>query len=127
MSFEHGLTKEQIRERLRVQQRWITDSRTDIFASAVGEKVTRYIVNVRLFGDNTSNRIAKFEKKEEDGTYTMKYSYIHIGQTTNVKLQDNSDFEKPILILHGGSNLTGSILVGASVAATVEYWDDTIR
>jgi len=123
--FKSGLTKDQIRERIRIANQWITTSRTDIFSSAVHEGKFRFIIQIRLTGDQSAARTVDIEKKEEDSTYTSKFSNIPVAQTGNVEIPTDYDVEQPVLVLHGGSNLTMKVS-GNSLQAMVSYWDDEI-
>lgn len=119
------LTKQEIRQRIRVQDRWITETRTAIFSSAVPESRFRYIIQMRFNGDQQQNRVVDIEKLEEGATYTMKFSDISVAPAATVPIPENYDIEQPILVLQGGSNLYGTC-PGNSIQAMVNYWDDEI-
>jgi hypothetical protein len=67
----------------------------------------------------------QFEKYEEDGSYTMKFSPIPVAPADFRQIPKGSlSIVDPILTLEGGTNLYGNVdLAGASINVTVEYFD----
>lgn len=119
------LTKEQIREKLKTVNVYITTSRTAFFA-AVNERNIRYIVYIWLFGDRVASRTVDIEKLEEDGTtYTPIFDSINVAPPEKVSLPQKHDIENPILTLEGGTRLYGRVS-GNSLTATVCYYDNDI-
>lgn len=116
------LTKEQIRNRVRVNQVTLSTSRGDLF-TAVPERQIRNIVWIGIMGDGTS-RTVEIEKTEEDGTHTMKFDNIPVPPADQVPVPEgwNFDIENPFMTLEGGTNLTGISSAG-SPELTVIYWD----
>ena len=119
------LTKEQIREKLKTVNVYITTSRTPLF-DAVDERKIRYVVYIWLFGDRVSTREVYIEKLEEDGTtYTPKFDSINVAPPEKVPLPEKHDIENPILTLEGGTRLYGRVS-GNSLTATIQYYDNDI-
>lgn len=119
------LTNEEIRERIRIQDTWITTERTEMLPAAVGESLFRFVVAIALSGDQQQNRTVDIEKEEEDASFTMKWSNIPVAPANYVHLMPNYNIEQPIIVLQGGSSLFGSVS-GNSLQAMVHYWDDEI-
>lgn len=116
------LTKEQIRDRLKTVDVWLTTTRTAFF-DAVPERKMRYVVALHFNGDGTSSRTVDIEKLEEDGDYTMKFSMIPVSPAKHQEIpEDTYDIESPIMALEGGTRLYGKVS-GNSINSTVIYWD----
>jgi len=118
------VTREQIMDRVRVRQVTIGTSRTDIFAAAVSENKTRYIVMIVINGDGTS-RTVEIEKTEEDASHTMLFDNVPIPPASQVPVPEGwqFDIENPFMTLEGGTNLTAIASAGAP-ELTIIYWDD---
>jgi len=119
------VTKKQIRERLQTDSVWVTTSRTALFAT-VAERYIRYVVALLINGDQQQKRSVKIEKLEEDGSYTVKFSDIHVAPADNVQIPEGAyDIEDIILSCEGGTRLYGTVS-GNSVNLTVVYWDNDV-
>jgi len=123
-----ALTREQIMERLQVDSVTVGTSRTDFWAAVVPERKMRNIVLIELVGDGVASRTVNIEKTEEDlTTHTMKFNTVPVAPSEIVPLpQSGYDIENPILVLEGGTQLTGIVNAGAGLPATVVYWDTDI-
>lgn len=119
-----SLTKEQIRQRLRVSQVWI-GTQTNLLPDAVPESKFRYIIDVVFNGDVSAAQNVQLEKGEEGGTFTGKWLNLRVAQNGLTRLSNNYDIENPVLTLNGGSHLAGTT-VGNSLPATATFWDDEI-
>lgn len=119
------LTRMEIMERLQTDSVWVTDARTALFA-AVTERLWKYVVMIYINGDQQKKRDVAIEKLEEDGTYTMKFSDIHVAPAANVQIpKDGFDIENPFLSCEGGTRLFAKAS-GNSVNLTVIHWDNDI-
>lgn len=120
------LTKEEIRERIRIVDTWILNARTALFPAVVPENRMRYVVLMTLTGNQQANAQVNIEKLEEDGaTYTMKFSNIPVAPAGLVNQPLNYDIEQPLIALQGGSNLYGRV-TGTSLQGILHYWDDVV-
>jgi len=120
------LTKQEIRDRLKYEQKWITTSNTNIFASDVDEYKIRYIVKIILIGDQSTTRVAEISKKLEAGSYDTFIPNINVVASEKKEIPEGSyDIEDPIITLEGGTNLAGKVS-GNSISMTVIYWDNDI-
>jgi len=120
------LSKQEIWERLKYEQKWITTSNTDIFSSDVDERKIRYIVKIILTGDQNTTRVAEISKKLETGSYDVFLPNINVAAPEYKEIPEGSyDIENPILSLEGGTNLAGKVS-GNSISMTVIYWDNDI-
>jgi hypothetical protein len=120
------LTKQEIRDRLKYEQKWITTSNTNIFASDVDEYKIRYIVKIILTGDQSTTRVAEISKKLEAGSYDTFIPNINVVASEKKEIPEGSyDIEDPIITLEGGTNLAGKVS-GNSISMTVIYWDNDI-
>jgi len=120
------LTKQEIRDRLKYEQKWITTSNTNIFASDVDEYKIRYIVKIILTGDQSTTRVAEISKKLEAGSYDTFIPNINVVASEKKEIPEGSyDIEDPITTLEGGTNLAGKVS-GNSISMTVIYWDNDI-
>ena len=119
-----GLTKQQIRERIKVEEIWVT-TRTSLIPWVVPESVMRYIVQLRVCGDTQQLNTLDIEKLEEDASYTMKFSLIPVAPAAMVAIPENLDIEQPVLVTQGGTQITGSV-TGNSLQVTTTFWEDGI-
>jgi len=125
-----GLTRDQIRERLKYAQLTLSTSRQNIFSSDIAERVKRNIVAIFIMTDATL-RTVEIEKVKEDDTYDMIFDAVSIDIATGtrqgiVQLPEKAyDIENPILVLEGGTNLSFIASLGAP-EVTVLYWDDEL-
>lgn len=120
-----GLTRDQIRERLKYAQLTLSTGRANIFSSDVPEEVKRNIVLIRLHGDGTA-RTVNIEKVEEDDTWEMIFDTLNVPASTDEEIPKSGyDIENPILVLEGGTNLSFIASAGAP-EVTVIYWDDEL-
>lgn len=114
-------------ERLKADSKTLGTSDTDFWSSAVPESKMRYIVLIQLHGDGVASRTVDIEKKEETGSYTVKFDDIPVSPADIVPLPPHGyDIENPILVLEGGANLAGKVSAGSGLNATVVYWDNDI-
>jgi len=122
-----GLSKEQIRQRLRIRQVTLGTSRVDLFPSAVPERKLRYVIGIWINGDGAS-RTVEIEKTEEDGSHTMLFDNVPVPPADQVPVPKgwNFDIENPFMVCEGGTNLTAVASAG-SPECTVIYWDDIER
>lgn len=125
-----GLTRDQIRERLKYAQLTLSTSRQNIFAADIAERIKRNIVAIILTTDATL-RYVEIEKVLEDDTYSMFLDQVPVDVATGglggiVSIPTSGyDIENPILVLEGGTNL--SFISGAGAPeVTVIYWDDEL-
>jgi len=117
-----GLTKQEIRDRLKLTSVWLTTSRTPFFA-AVPEDRFRYIVAIWLNGNRQVTEDVTIEKLKEDGTYEEKFSPIPVAPADFRQIPEGSySLEDPIIALEGGTRLYGKTS-GISLNAEVAYWD----
>jgi hypothetical protein len=123
-----GLTRDQIRERLKYAQLSLTTSRQNVFSSDVAERAKRNIVAILIMTDATL-RYVEIEKQKEDDTWEMIFDNVPIDVATGpfglVQLPNNYDIENPIIVLEGGTNLSFIASAGAP-EVTVIYWDDEL-
>ena len=124
-----GLTKEEIRERLKTESVWVTTSWTALLA-AVADRKIRYIVAIWISGNRQSADDIEFALLPQDGTVptnlSTKWSPIPVGPADFRQIPEgNVDIEGSILTCEGGSRLYGRV-VGISLNTTTEYWDDDI-
>lgn len=120
------ISKDIIRDRLKVKQKWITTSPTNIFNDDVPEGKIRYIVKIVLTGDQQSTRIVDIYKVKEDDTLENWILNITLGAPEYKEIPEGSyDIENPIKVLEGGTNLAAKVS-GNSISMTVWYWDNDI-
>jgi len=123
-----GLTRDQIRERLKYAQLTVSNARQNVFGSDVAERVKRNIVAILIMTDATL-RYVEIEKQKEDDTWEMIFDNVPIDVATGpfglVQLPNNYDIENPIIVLEGGTNLSFIASAGAP-EVTVIYWDDEL-
>lgn len=124
-----GLTRDQIRERLKFKDVDIATTRTAVFAAVVPERVKRNIIAIVLIGDG-SVRTVEIEKLKDGGDPTKDADFTMIFDDYNVPANDNAwippqyDLERPIIVLEGGTNLY--LKASSAIAGTVIYWDDEL-
>lgn len=125
-----GLTRDQIRERLKYAQLTVSNARQNLFSSDIPEEVKRNIVAIFLNTDATL-RYVEIEKVEEDDTWEMIFDNVSVDVATGnlggiTQLPKGAyDIENPIIVLEGGTNL--SFIAGAGAPeVTVIYWDDEL-
>jgi len=120
-----GLTRDQIRERLKYAQLTLSTSRQNLWTSDIPERVKRNIVLIRLNGDGTA-RTVEIEKVEEDDTYDMIFDNVNVPAASDIEIPSSGyDIENPIIVLEGGTNLSFIASAGAP-EVTVIYWDDEL-
>jgi len=122
-----GLTRDQIRERLKHVQKDITGTRADYFAAAVPERVKRNILAILVSSDGTDGTIT-IDKKSEAGAYAEIFKAVQIVAKANVWLPIDSNFslEDPIVVLEGGTNIAGTASSGRTFPTTIIYYDDEL-
>lgn len=117
------LTKEEIRDRIRIQDIWITTTRTAIFNPAPPEAIVRNVIMINLSGDLQQNRAIDIEKLDEEGNYVLKFSRIPVAPADFRQIPLNYDIEQPLISMEGGSQLYGTT-TGNSLQAMFHYWDE---
>ncbi len=117
------LKKEEIRDRVRIKDVWLTTTRTDIFGAIVPETNLRNVIMINLSGDRQQIREVDFEKLDEEGNYVLKFSRIPIAPADFIQIPLNYDIEQPLISMEGGSRLYGTV-TGNSLQAMVHYWDE---
>jgi len=129
---ESGINRHEIRGRLMTDSKWITSTNrlipTDVFAAAINEGNTRFIVAIWIPGDKINTVRTEILKKEEDGTYTTKWCPIPVAPVDFRQIPKGAySVEDPILRLAGGCNLAACMdTAGTSVNITVAYWDSDV-
>jgi len=118
------LTREEVMERLRTENVYITTARTPFF-DEVPERKIRYVVYIWIFGDRVTTREVYIEKLEEDGTYSLKFDSISVAAPEKVMLPKKHDILNPIISLEGGTRLYGRVS-GNSLTSTIQYWDNDV-
>jgi len=121
-----GLTKQEIRERLKTVEQWVTTSWTAI-GDAVSDDEFRYIVAIWINGDMQATRTIEFSKLAKDGSVpddlSGLWSPIPIAPADFRQIPKGSySIEDPITRLEGGTRLYAKV-DGNSVNVTVNYWD----
>jgi len=121
------LQKEEIWERLKTESTWVTSTRTALFA-AVAERQFRFVVGIWVSGNLQQTTTVQFEKLEEDGSYTMKWSPIPVAPADFRQIPKGSySITDPVVTCEGGTRLYGKTdLAGSSLNVTVAYWDQDI-
>jgi len=124
-----GLTKQEIRERLKTVEKWVTTSWTAI-GDAVSDDEFRYVVAIWINGDMTATRCIEFSKLAKGGSVpgdlTSLWSPIPIAPADFRQIPEGSySLEDPITVLEGGTRLYAKV-DGNSVNVTVNYWDSEL-
>ena len=115
-----------VKERIKVAQKWITTSETDVFDDNVPESKFRYVLKVVLTGDQQSTRVAHILKKTETGSYTVLIPNISVPAPGYQEIPEGPlNPDAPIFPLEGGTNLAGKV-DGNSISMTVWYFDDEV-
>lgn len=124
--------KSQIRGKLETESTWITSTDptapTDVFSSDVDEDQMRYIVLVYVPGQMSESVTIELLQKEEDGSYSTKFCPIPVAPADTKQLPEGSySIEDPVVVLEGGTNLSGAVdVTGSSLNVTVNYWDHEV-
>ena len=121
-----GLTKQEIRERLKTVEQWVTTSWTAV-GDAVDDDAFRYIVAIWINGDMQATRTIQFSKLAKGGTVPTNlsalWSPIPIPPSDFKQIpQGVYSIEDPVAVLEGGTRLYAKV-DGNSVNVTVNYWD----
>jgi len=121
-----GLTKQEIRERLKTVEKWVTTSWTAI-GDAVSDDEFRYVVAIWINGDMQATRTIEFSKLAKGGSVpgdlSSLWSPIPIAPADFRQIPEGSySLEDPITVLEGGTRLYAKV-DGNSVNVTVNYWD----
>jgi len=126
------LDKEDIRQRTRVLNVWITShlraAPTEFFTANVPEGDIRYITRIEFSGDLNQTQLIEIFKSLEDGvTYETKF-LINIAAADRRQIPEGAyDIENPVISLSGGENLAASVLIaGTSLATSITFWDGEI-
>ena len=135
------LTREVIRDRLRVKSLWITPQNTRVAFWVIGEehmqaaanqllqRYIRYVVSMLPQGNpGQADSVLMIEKLHSDGvTFTTKWSDIVVeaGVFPHQIPEGAHDLENPVISVSGGENLYGTVS-GNSINLTVTYWDNDI-
>lgn len=111
-------------EDVKIARLSLTTSRQDIFSTAVPEYKFRLILGIWLIGDGESSKTVDIEKKEEDGSYTMKFKGVPVPPAAMQPVPEGWKFDvnNPCMILEGGTNLTFKAS-GSGPEAVVIYRD----
>lgn len=122
------LGKEEIWDRLKYQSRWLTTTRTAIFAAAISEHNMRRIVAIWLNGNVQVQLNPMLEKYIEGLTWETIFCPIPVPPTDLIQIPVGSySVTDPIFCLEGGSNLYGKTdVTGHSLNVTVAYWDNEV-
>jgi len=124
-----GLTKQEIRERLKTVEQWVTTSWTAIGGTVDDDKF-RYIIAIWINGDMQATRTIEFSKLAKGGAVPTNlsslWSPIPIAPADFRQIpQGGYSIEDPITRLEGGTRLYAKV-DGNSVNVTVNYWDTGI-
>lgn len=102
---------------------FITTQRTNVWAAPIPEDIMRYIVCIYIFGDGVASETIDLEKLEENLAYTMFMDDVPVQPPERAQIPQEYHVDSPILVLEGGTNLTGTVLAGRGMNVTVIYWD----
>ena len=124
-----GLSKEEIRERLKTVDQWVTTSWTAI-SDAVSDDKFRYIIAIWINGDMQATRTIEFAKLAKNGTVptdlSTLWSPIPVPPSDFKQIPKGSySIEDPITVLEGGTRLYART-DGNSVNVTIDYWDNEL-
>ena len=121
------VTLDQIRERLKYLQKWITTiGTTDLFSSNVPEKAMRYVVAVFLQAKDTT-AVVSIKKKTEAGAYEVIFPEVNVAVSEIKAIPPQGyNLEHPVIALEGGTNLAAELVSGTSASVTVIYWDSEV-
>jgi len=124
-----GLTKQEIRERLKTIEKWVSTDWTPI-GDAVSDDEFRYIVAIWINGDMQATRTIEFSKLAKDGSVPgdLKglWSPIPIPKEDFKQIPKGGySIEDPVTVLEGGTRLYAKV-DGNSVNVTVNYWDSEL-
>lgn len=115
---------------VKTQHTWITSddpsSPTDIFASDVAERQTRFVLGVWAAGDLNNTVRFQLHKKAEGGTYSALFPLTPVAPADLRQYPEGAyDVENTVLTsLEGGTNLAAHIdAVGNSISLAVNYRD----
>jgi len=121
-----SLSKQEIRERLKTVEQWVTTSWTAI-GGAVSDDEFRYIVAIWINGDMQATRTIEFAKLAKGGSVPTNlstlWSPIPIAPADFRQIpQGGYSIEDPVTVLEGGTRLYARV-DGNSINVTVNYWD----
>jgi len=123
------VTRDEIRERLKTDDNWVTTSWTALM-SAVPDRVIRYVVGIWVSGNRQSTSDIQISLLPDDGTLPDdlegKFSTVPVAPADVVQIPlGGVSVEDPVVVCPGGSCLYGKV-TGISLNTTIEYWDDNI-
>ena len=121
-----SLSKQEIRERLKTVEQWVTTSWTAI-GNAVSDDKFRYVIAIWINGDMQATRTIEFAKLAKGGNVPTNlstlWSPIPIAPADFRQIpQGGYSIEDPVTSLEGGTRLYAKV-DGNSVNVTVNYWD----
>ena len=121
-----GLTKQEIRERLKTVEKWVTTDWTAI-GLPVSDDAFRYIVAIWINGDMQATRTIEFSKLPKLGTLpdnlVSLWSPIPVAPADFKQIpQGGYSIEDPVVVLEGGARLYAKV-DGNSINVTINYWD----
>jgi len=121
-----SLSKQEIRERLKTVEQWVTTSWTAI-GNAVSDDKFRYVIAIWINGDMQATRTIEFAKLAKGGSVPTNlstlWSPIPIAPADFRQIpQGGYSIEDPVTVLEGGTRLYARV-DGNSVNVTVNYWD----
>jgi len=123
------ITKQEIRDRLRHNQRWVTQTRTPLFIRAGGtdadvpEAKIRYVVAIFVCGNRLQTQDLTVEKLLEDATYQVVVGPIPVAAADFRALPQSYDIEQEFVRCEGGTRLYART-DGHSLSVTTEWWDN---
>ena len=121
-----SLNKQEIRERLKTVEQWVTTSWTAI-GNAVSDDKFRYVIAIWINGDMQATRTIEFAKLAKGGNVPTNlstlWSPIPIAPADFRQIpQGGYSIEDPVTVLEGGTRLYARV-DGNSINVTVNYWD----
>ena len=121
-----SLSKQEIRERLKTVEQWVTTSWTAI-GNAVSDDKFRYVIAIWINGDMQATRTIEFAKLAKGGSVPTNlstlWSPIPIAPADFRQIpQGGYSIEDPVTVLEGGTRLYARV-DGNSINVTVNYWD----
>jgi len=121
-----SLSKQEIRERLKTVEQWVTTSWTAI-GNAVSDDKFRYVIAIWINGDMQATRTIEFAKLAKGGNVPTNlstlWSPIPIAPADFRQIpQGGYSIEDPVTVLEGGTRLYARV-DGNSINVTINYWD----
>lgn len=119
-----GLTKEDLRSRVKRLQATLASGQTVLVSAAVsGMEI--HVSGIRLF--NTQSGVVQtvtVETNNSAGTATVRERAEVVGEAVTMPVVElgNDDVEDPYIILRNGTNLTARSSTSGQIEATVKFW-----